>query len=56
MRYHVGQAVIYQGKRYYIIAGPIMSTQGAIYEISPVPPPIAGIHESDLQPAPPEDE
>jgi hypothetical protein len=51
MGYRRGQAVIYEGERYYITRGPIMGTEGAIYEISKVPPPIQGVLESELQPA-----
>ena len=52
MGYRRGDPVIYKGKKYYVVGGPIMSTQGALYEISEVPPPIQGVAESDLQPAP----
>ena len=49
--YRRGQAVIYHGERYYIVGGPIMGTQGAIYELSKVPPPIQGVLEHEIQPA-----
>jgi len=51
MGYRRGQAVIYQGERYYITGGPVMGTRGSIYEISTVPPPIQGVVESELRPA-----
>ena len=37
--YKRGQKVIYQGKTYYIVDGPMMGTEGSIYHISEVPPP-----------------
>lgn len=50
MAYSRGDAVIYNGNTYYIVEGPIMGTQGAIYHISAVPPPVV-VNERDLKPA-----
>ena len=47
--YQVGQAVIYNGQRYYVVQGPVMGTQGSIYHISEVPPPIR-VLEAELKP------
>jgi hypothetical protein len=51
MRYRVGDAVLYDGEVYYIIEGPIMGTQGSIYRISKVPPPIT-VLDHELRPVP----
>jgi hypothetical protein len=51
MSYRVGDAVIYKGEVYYIIDGPIMGTEGGIFHISKVPPPIR-VLEHELRPAP----
>ncbi len=52
MPFRVGDKVIYRREAYYIVEGPIMGTQGSIYAISKVPPPIYGINERDLEVAP----
>ena len=54
MAYRRGDPVIYRGKKYYVIGGPIMGTRGSLYEISEMPPPIQGVPESELQAAPQE--
>jgi hypothetical protein len=45
-----GQPVLFKGKTYYIVDGPVISTEGHIYHISEVPPPIPAL-EQELKPA-----
>jgi hypothetical protein len=47
-----GDPVIYNGDVYWVVDGPTMSTRGAIFSISLVPPPIQGVPESELQDCP----
>jgi hypothetical protein len=50
--FHIGDEVLYDGTRYWIINGPTMSTQGPIYDLSVVPPPIVGVRQDELRPVP----
>lgn len=47
--YQVGQPVLYRGRTYYIVDGPVMGTEGSIYQISEVPPPIR-VLEHEIKP------
>jgi hypothetical protein len=42
--------VIYEGKRYYIVGGPVNTSEGPMYDISEVPP-TNRVREADLRPA-----
>jgi hypothetical protein len=45
-----GQPVVYNGETYYIVEGPVISTDGPAYQISKVPPPIR-VLEHEIKPA-----
>jgi hypothetical protein len=51
MNYRTGDQVVYNGKIYFIVGGPVMSTRGNQYELSAVPP-IFRVIESEIQPVP----
>jgi len=51
MGYKIGDKVEYKGEIYYIVHGPVMGTQGSLYELSKVPPPVQGVWEHELRPA-----
>jgi hypothetical protein len=50
MNIQLGDAVIYNGKRYYITGGPVNTSQGPMYDISEVPP-TKRVPENELRPA-----
>lgn len=42
-RVQVGDFVEYQGEEWYVVHGPIMSTQGSLFELSKAPPNKQGV-------------
>ncbi len=50
IRIERGDAVIYEGKRYYVVGGPVNTSEGPMYDISEVPP-TKRVREADLRPA-----
>ena len=45
--FKIGDKVIFKNDEYYIIGGPTMGTEGAIYQLSKTPPPLRAL-ESEI--------